>query len=118
MTFHRDIPDDMASTMETELADALLDRRINAGTAAGYEGVGELLQALDRDLDGELDPERLRTTVDAMAAAIEALPTSSGVPAAARAPAARMPTRRFRMKAVGLELTGAIVATGGVAFAG
>ena len=117
MTFYRDVPDDMMSANDVELADALLEGTLDTAEAPSYVGVAELIRALDEGPDEDLDPERARATVAAMAAVIDALPTPSRVPSAAVTTPVR-PRRRIRAKVAGVALAASMLGTGGVAFAG
>ena len=117
MTFYRDVPDDMMSATDVELADALLEGTLDTAEAPSYAGVAELIHALDEGPDEDLDPERVRATVAAMAAVIDALPTPSRVPSAAVTTPVR-PRRPIRAKVAGVVLAASMLGTGGVAFAG
>ena len=88
MTFYRDVPDDMMSANDVELADALLEGALDTAEAPSYAGVAELIHALDEGPDEDLDPERTRATVAAMAAVIDALRPPRGCPRGRRPPRA------------------------------
>src|SRR4051812_18431205 len=46
MTFYRDVPDDMMSATDVELADALLEGTLDTTEAPSYAGVAEVIHAL------------------------------------------------------------------------